>query len=100
MHHLFRSRGVPASLKTVDLLEFSQEGSRPCLACSGVFPGKRGQSLSSVKTLVQARQGRDPSWDLEKFQKVDCFQAGLVLPVSESFNYLGFAEISRPSGTR
>ena len=77
------SRGVQAHLKTVYYLE-SQEGSHPCLACTGVFLGKRGSSVFPGKTPVQARQGRDPSWDLEKFQKVNCFEAGLVLPVSES----------------
>ena len=66
-----------------------QEGSHSCLACIGVFLGKKGQSVFPAKTSVQAGLGRDPSWDLEKLEKVYYFEAGLVLPVSESLIFLG-----------
>ena len=38
-----------------------------------------GQNLEQP----QCKVGKVPSWDIDKFQKVICFEAGLVLPVSE-----------------
>ena len=34
---LMKSRGVQDSLKTVDILEFFQEETHPCLCCPGIF---------------------------------------------------------------
>ena len=40
------------------------------------------------KLLGQPGQECDPCWDLEKFEKVNRFEAVLVLPVSESLSTL------------
>ena len=49
-------RTEPAS-KPLPLWNFlkSKEGAHPCLACAGIFLGKRGSSVLPGITLVQAR---------------------------------------------